>query len=300
VPKRRGLSVPVFGIIPNSLGNADLHRWLHSFQNGIQQFTRDVVEIGADYDLIAHVTRQTVAAGFSITPDSHDIELSSAADVTSSTTFAVRDGRNGQTIVLTNVGTHLITLKDNANTKLGEDITLNTNDTVVLKWSDTLDDWSIIGSGNLISSVSRGNIAAGTGNIGVGEDVLWTWTMPANTMVAGSMLSVSAVVNCAANANTKTLKFHLGGSSITLNPTTTAPNNLNFGIELKIWYNTNTSATGMETVHKQPTVLEGFTGFFMNTTIDFSTTNVVKFTGEATNDGDISVSYASAIATRML
>jgi hypothetical protein len=59
------------------------------------------------------------------------------------------------------------------------------------------------------------------------ETDLMSYTLPAATLAAdGAALRVTVWGTTAANANTKTLKFKFGATSVTFNPVTTAPNNL--------------------------------------------------------------------------
>lgn len=62
-------------------------------------------------------------------------------------------------------------------------------------------------------------------NVTTGETDLMTYTLPANTLgTNGQALRITVWGTTAANANTKTLKLKFGATSVTLNPTTTAPN----------------------------------------------------------------------------
>ena len=57
------------------------------------------------------------------------------------------------------------------------------------------------------------------------EQDAFTYTIPANTLSAdGRGLRITFNAGSAPNANTKTLKFYVNGTAITLNTTTTAPN----------------------------------------------------------------------------
>jgi hypothetical protein len=77
--------------------------------------------------------------------------------------------------------------------------------------------------------------------VGTAATVLKTFSMPANTLTAtGSGLRVSAQGYCSADAYTKTYTFYCGTAFASLNPTTAAPNNKYFSIDL---YVVRTSAT---------------------------------------------------------
>lgn len=297
MPKRSAYPVPVFPSVPQ-IKDAELRRWMLSMTAAIQNFTRDTIRVGTDYDLISNVTRQSLAAGFTITPDSHDIEIYSSSGVTSDTTTAIKDGRNGQTIVLTNTGSNTIKIKDNANTLISEDITLSTNDTLSLRWSETLSAWIQIATGNLWT-INNGRISCVTtiGNIGGGDDDLQTWTIPANLLVDGSEIEIWAETNTAGNANAKTLKIWVGGSAITINTVTTNPNGITFITQGRIRFRSSTTVRYNLITHISgagaaiETILNGN----MTTTIDTTADMVIKFTGQGTNDNDITQRWVSFI-----
>ena len=83
------------------------------------------------------------------------------------------------------------------------------------------------------------------GNVGGGEDVLHTWSMPAGTLgVAGDGFLIHSWLITEANANIKTFKFYAsrpssgtGGTAFTLNPTTVAPSAKNLAVTIYGVYN---------------------------------------------------------------
>ena len=63
------------------------------------------------------------------------------------------------------------------------------------------------------------------GNITSGTDDLMSYSMLANSMaVNANVIRVTVAGTTAGNGNTKTIIFQFGGTSLTINPTTTAPN----------------------------------------------------------------------------
>lgn len=77
-----------------------------------------------------------------------------------------------------------------------------------------------------LSSIASADVTS-VGNVGGGEDTLMTYTLGANTLNAdGRGVRVTVGGSFAANANTKTIKFHFGATALTMNPVATAPNNL--------------------------------------------------------------------------
>ena len=86
--------------------------------------------------LDAQHIEQLLAAGFTINPDAFFIEVSSAGAVTSDATQAIKAGRNGQWVVIHNVGTQNIIIKHGANTILNQDVdlTLSPNKCIPLRY----------------------------------------------------------------------------------------------------------------------------------------------------------------------
>lgn len=78
--------------------------------------------------------------------------------------------------------------------------------------------------------VPGGIVARNTTQVATGANTdattLATYTIPANTLVEiGDTMRVWVRVHFAANGNTKTVTFTIESTTITLNPTTTTPNN---------------------------------------------------------------------------
>jgi len=155
---------------------------------------------------------------------------------------------------------------------------------------------SITGAGGLVVTGGAGTLALTTrgfvkttqvGTVGGGEDTLRTWTVPGGTVVVDGGLHVSTLLGAAGNANTKTYKFHVGGSSITLNPTTTAPNGVFLVVDLHVWYQSATSAIASGTVIIGGVGVELVVAVALSTTIDWTADMVVKFTGTGTADNDL-------------
>lgn len=74
------------------------------------------------------------------------------------------------------------------------------------------------------------------GNVGAGEDTLMTMSLEASFLASTSRcIRILGVFAFAANANTKTLKFYLGSSNITLNDATTAPNDVLAVVDLYLF-----------------------------------------------------------------
>lgn len=124
------------------------------------------------------------------------------------------------------------------------------------------------------------------GNVGTGEDVLMTYTLPASTLGAdGRALRVTVWGITAGNGNTKTIKFYFGSTSVTLNPVTAAPNAQVWRAQALI---ARTGATAQEMIL---TAQAGVVNEVASRTTPAETMSgaiVVKCTGEATSNDDIS------------
>lgn len=124
------------------------------------------------------------------------------------------------------------------------------------------------------------------GNVGVGEDDLITYTMPVYTLNMDDMaIHVVAWGTTAANANNKKVKLFLAGGLV-LDTGAIAANNKDWRVEAYIYRNTSTTL--------RTTAWGEFNGVIIpvqNTNViggaDFTVTNVVKCTGEATANNDI-------------
>lgn len=172
---------------------------------------------------------------------------------------------------------------------------------------------SITGGGGIVVTGGAGTLALTTrgyvttttvGNVGAGEDVLATWAMPANTLVANSGFHALGEVLFANNGNTKTLKFHVGGSSFLLN-TTAAPGNQVFLFDVRVFFFSTTVVRyiGTCTLSGIPQLETGMTLDRMplgalNTSIDLTTTTTVKVTGEGTATDDVQLLALAILAFR--
>lgn len=95
-----------------------------------------------------------------------------------------------------------------------------------------------VGSGGAkgeISSVLHVNTTLAGTAADTNETDLWSYTLPANTLSAnGKALRITASGSCAANGNTKTVRFYFGASSITVNNATAAPNGVDWFAEVLV------------------------------------------------------------------
>ena len=117
------------------------------------------------------------------------------------------------------------------------------------------------------------------GNIGAGTDDLMTYTLPANSLSSdGKAVRVTATGDFAANANTKTLAFVFGATTVTVNASTAAPNNRRWFVTAII-YRTGASA---ERLTGLASITTGIETVFDEAPVDATTgTIVIKFTGNS-------------------
>jgi len=155
-----------------------------------------------------------------------------------------------------------------------------------------------------IAGANRTGYASGTaiGNVGTGNDVLHTWTMPAGTLDSvGDGLIIYTRFGFEANANTKTVQLKIGsGTAITLN-STTAPNN-KILICSPIVAIVSTLAGGSQWEVVGTPILAGanYTSPAFETAVSFSSPVVgslaapivVQFLGEGTLNADITQTFA--------
>jgi hypothetical protein len=133
------ISLPELPPIPSNV-EPQLRWWLEQLKLELERIFLELFDLVATTELTARVTKQTVAATFVIDPVSFFLELNAAGAVTSSLTTAIKNGKLGQWLIIQNTTVNAITVKDNANTKLGgADVVLGQNDILVLRWDGV--DW---------------------------------------------------------------------------------------------------------------------------------------------------------------
>jgi len=144
--------------------------------------------------------------------------------------------------------------------------------------------------------------ATSASSVGAAETDLHSWTAAASTFAGtnGDGLLIRAEGLFAANANTKTLKLKIGNSTaMKLNLTTAAPNNKVFSLDLHCSISSSNAidvygvmflaAAGAVGTSGSSPILEaaGYLGALVVT--DTHTSQVVKFTGTGTANGDVSL-----------
>lgn len=114
---------------------------------------------------VASPSQTVVAATFTITVDAGYMELSAGSNVTSDTTTAINAGIDGQIVTFSNTdtGSDTVTFKDNANTQMDGDFTLNPGDTLTMIYDATEADWLEISRADNDSSDAAGGNHNDTG-----------------------------------------------------------------------------------------------------------------------------------------
>src|SRR3990167_325937 len=123
-----------------------------------------------------------------------------------------------------------------------------------------------------------------TGNVGTGEDTLWSQAVAANVLATnGDSLRVTVSGNCAANSNAKTIKFKWGSTSLTLVDASAQSANTNWMLTATI---TRTGATA-QIVAIDLRGQSGGTTFVSTASETLSGAVTLTMTGEATSTNDI-------------
>jgi len=175
-----------------------------------------------------------------------------------------------------------------------------TNDTLTLAAGDGITITTTAGT-DTVTLTADGEVQAGTsavnakaggmlyqtvtavGNVGSGEDTLWTQAVAANVLATnGDMLRIRAYGTAAANSNNKTWKLYWGSTSVTLGPIA-QPTNTSWDAEILV------TRTGASSQVVSAGVRNG-TGLRPTVTTASETLSgavTVKITGEATSNNDI-------------
>jgi hypothetical protein len=112
----------------------------------------------------------------------------------------------------------------------------------VISSADVNANFQSLNTENGRATLTLYSTAVSVGNTLTTEETLSSYTLPANTVVnPGDGIIVTGDGHCVGNANTKTLKLYLGTAPLTLNPTTTAPNNKDYAFDIRITWVLGTS-----------------------------------------------------------
>lgn len=180
--------------------------------------------------------------------------------------------------------------------------------TISLWWVTDTDVYVISGVSNTVSSLAvtgalaiRAGLSSGTiakvggvinssvtqtGNVGTGEDDLFLFEVPANTLAADkASLYAVASGTFAANANNKRIRVRFGGTSI-FDTTALALNAGDWQIETRIFRTGTSSQKCVTTIRTSNSSLVSTTDY-TTAAVDLSTALELKITAEATSNNDV-------------
>lgn len=107
---------PVFIRTPRDLES--MFNWAKDLRKELDRFLIEVHSLGATKSLVGTRGETTVAAGFTLSVEDPIVTLTAASPVASDGTTAIKDGADGQWVILVNVGSSAITIAHGANTYL--------------------------------------------------------------------------------------------------------------------------------------------------------------------------------------
>ena len=143
-------------------------------------------------------------------------------------------------------------------------------------------------AGLMILNGCLGYRSSNVGNVGSGEDVLWTYTIKAHTFSSAGTKGVILVKDrgyTAVNANNKRIRFKVMATNV-VDSTAVAFNNLPYFLDLEIGYDLD----GISTLTVTGTFKCGATEVRVNSQVtgfDVTVDNTISLTAEATSDNDV-------------
>jgi hypothetical protein len=156
-------------------------------------------------------------------------------------------------------------------------------------WTTFINDlWRRVGGGAAYSlGGTLTNVTTAVGNVGAGEDTLMSYTLPKNTLGnAGDKLEIEAFGTLAANGNSKTIKLYFG-SQVIFSTGAVASNALDWHIRAAV-LRTGAATQIITSQFSGDTVLVTQTADFVAGTQSLAADVIIKCTGEATSNDDIS------------
>jgi len=137
-----------------------------------------------------------------------------------------------------------------------------------------------------------------TGNVGTGEDILHTISVPASMVDGtGQRLRITAVGTYAANANNKNLRVRLNTAAGTSLFATgaLAVNGGDWRLVIEVMRTATTTgefATRLDC--EDATITQAVSFDYLSTSVTWSNANTIDITGEATSNNDIVCEWSSA------
>ena len=134
-PVKPGLLI--LPIAPRS--ESDLVRWTQQLTQELQQHLGHSYMETPDMLLLGKVRKQIATDGFTVDPTEVFTDLFANADVTSSVTIAIKTGSTVRLLILQNICTHNITLKQGTQIEFASlnDFTLTPGRSILLRWNGT-------------------------------------------------------------------------------------------------------------------------------------------------------------------
>lgn len=149
-------------------------------------------------------------------------------------------------------------------------------------------NWTVINAGEITKALGVNCIVdskfTATGNVGTGEDILYTYDLPGNTLTTnGEGVRIRAWGKTAANANNKTLKLYFG--SLLFNSGAIAVNDKDWVLDAVILRaGVNDQTASVSGIYNATAVIQSTT-----MTEVMANDITIKVTGEATATNDISI-----------
>src|SRR4030067_2356194 len=123
----------------------ELREWLRDLKLQLGKFFNDAHLFTPDFRLFDCVSRLSLLDLFILEPTEMFMEVFSdtGGAVSSNATNAIREGKLGQILIIENIGVQLVTIKNNAKTKLAgaADAVLGQYDTIGIRWDGENDQW---------------------------------------------------------------------------------------------------------------------------------------------------------------
>lgn len=111
-----------------------MSKWLDQTIRELQRFAKDVATFMVQDIAVARVNKQKLFPNFQIGSDGLFIEVFSDESVVSHTIQAFRQGIIGSWLIIHNIGSFSVTIKNNAGTALGADVVLGFQDILTVRY----------------------------------------------------------------------------------------------------------------------------------------------------------------------
>lgn len=141
MPSKIEFLTPTLPKVP-FLKDEELVIYLESLTRELNRSFQEIRDLKASYAGVFRIVKTVPGAAFTLNEDGLIIFAKPSANRTSDVTTAIRDGNDGEMLLIVNISTFTLTIKDAANTDLGgADVVLATGDSLLLVWSSDLSTW---------------------------------------------------------------------------------------------------------------------------------------------------------------